>query len=114
VAATPTTPEALLAALDAVDDGQRAKVLAAAPRELRAKFRAMMTYREMAAAPTAQEEFSRKLDAAPDDAARLAILAGSARGFLAEWRWWRSAADDTAARRYLALANQGRETGSDY
>jgi hypothetical protein len=58
----------------------------------------------IAAETAALAEFSRKLDAAPDDDARLAIIAATDPTLVAEWRWRLTATVDDWRRRYLHLA----------
>jgi hypothetical protein len=107
----------LLAALDAVpDDASRARLLAAASRDLRAQLNALLAYRELSA-PSAQEaafaEFSRRLDAAVDDAERAAIIAGTDKTFRSEWAWRQDATEDDWRRRYLASSGAVRENEAD-
>lgn len=117
----PTTPEALHAALEAApDDAARARLLAAASRDLRAQFNAMLVYRQLnadvEAACTAQaaafEAFTRLLDAAADDAGRAAIIAATDKAFVAEWTWRVDATADDWRRRFFALANPDEDAAA--
>jgi hypothetical protein len=114
-----TDADRLLEALDAApDDAARLALLSAAPRTVREQLNAELIYRkfmtdtdaEVAAEQAAFDGFARDLDAAPDDAARLRIIATAhadpQRGaaWLAEWRWRRTATCEDWMRRYLMAA----------
>jgi hypothetical protein len=120
----------LLDALDAAqDDAERMALLNAAPRRVREQLRATLFYRKfmsdvevaVAAQQAAFDAFSRQLDAAPDDDARLRIIAGAqadpqrGRKWLAEWSWRLNATVEHWRRRYLAAACYGElSSGSSF
>jgi hypothetical protein len=110
----------LLAALDAArDDAERLALLNAVPRKVREELAAELCYRKfiadtaaaVAAERAALAAFSRELDEAPDDSARLRVIAtaqadpGRGPAFVTEWSWQRNATEDDWRRRYLAAAN---------
>jgi hypothetical protein len=112
-----TTGYDLLAALNAApDDAARLALLSAAPRKAREQLKAELIYRSVidgAAADVARQraafdKFSRELDAAPDDDARLRIIAAvqadPKRGpeWLAEYSWQRTATVEDWRKRYVA------------
>ena len=103
--------ETLLAALDAADDDEaRAALLAAAPQEVREQLSHTLAYRrfitDVARATEAEQhrrdEFTRSLDSAVDDAARIAIIRAADPAMVAEWRWRARATEDAWLRRYMA------------
>jgi hypothetical protein len=112
----------LLAGLDAApDDPARLALLNAAPRKVREALSHQLWYRKFisdsadasAAQQAAFDAFSRQLDEATDDDARLQIIAAAQadpqRGhdWLAEWSWRRTATEEDGRRRYLAAVNGG-------
>ena len=120
----------LLEALNAAqDDAERMALLNAAPRRLREQLNACLFYRKFmadteAAVATQQaafDAFTQQLDAAPDDAARLRLIAAAqadpqrGRAWLSEWSWRRTATLDHWRRRYMAAAYYGDpSTGSSF
>lgn len=111
--ATPLDTVATLhAALDgAPDDEARAALLAAASDETRSQLANVLAYRRFIAdvARAAEnderkrEDFTRLLDAAVDDATRVAIIRAADPAMVAEWRWRASATEESWKRRYMAL-----------
>lgn len=111
--ATPLDPVVtLLAALDvAPDDEARAALLAAASDETRSQLANVLAYRRFIAdvARAAENDerkrsdFTRLLDAAVDDATRVAIIRAADPAMVAEWRWRASATEESWKRRYMAL-----------
>lgn len=105
----------LSAALDAAGtDEERSALLAAAPRKVRERLNATLTYRKLVSdADNPYAAFTSALDAAPDDDARRALIAAARRdpkrgaAFLSEWTWRRTATADDARRRYLAMIGGG-------
>lgn len=111
-----TEVDALLAALDAAkDDAERAALIDAAPPQVRKRLNAALVYRRViygtpaeAAAERAYGEFTERLTAAVDDAARVRLIdaarADPQRGpaWLAEWSWRRTATSDEVMKRYFA------------
>jgi hypothetical protein len=115
---SPTTPEALLAVLDAArDDTVRSALLSSASRELRQKLKTLLVCRRFGvqvaanirAEAAAFAEFSRTLDTAVDDAARLAIIEAAQRdpqrgaAWVSEWQWRLTATAEDWRRRYLKM-----------
>lgn len=110
--ATPPDPATtLLAALDtAVDDKARATLLAAASDETRSQLAHTLAYRrfivDVARATVDDErklaEFSRALDVAADDVARVAVIRAADPAMVAEWRWRAKATEESWLRRYMA------------
>jgi hypothetical protein len=109
--------EELLAALDAApDDAARIALLGAAPRRVRETLQSELIYRkvmtdssgECAAEAAAYAAFTRALDDAACDMARMAIIEAAERdpqrgpAWLAEWNWRRTATTEDWARRYFA------------
>lgn len=107
----------LSAALDtAATDEERSALLAAAPRKVRERLNATLTYRKLIAdvdTNSPYAAFEAQLDAAPLDNARRALIAAAQRdpkrgtAFLSEWTWRRTATADDSRRRYLALVGGG-------
>jgi hypothetical protein len=104
--------DALVAVLDAAtDDTERATLLAAASEGMRRKLRVRLGYlrfieetdRKVQDDRRRYAGFTEALEAAPDDAARLAIVRPTDPKFLAEWRWHQTATEDSRRKRYLAL-----------
>ena len=96
----------------AADDAERLALLEdAAPQDLE-RLHAELAYRAMiaetsaaiAAERRAHAKFSAALEAAADDAERLAVIEAARRShgsaWLAEWAWWCSAPYDAHVRRY--------------
>lgn len=110
--AQPCEADVLLDGIEgAVDDAERATLLAAAPEATRRQLRVRLQYRrfievtdrEGEAMRRKLVEFTAVLEAATDDAARLAIIGGADPKFLAEWRWCSTATADIRRKRYLAF-----------
>ena len=111
-----TEAHTLLAALDAATcDAERSALIAAAPLAVLDALRATLAYRtlidgtarEMQEEATAQAAFTRSLQAAPDDAARLAIIRATAPAFVAEYQWVQRATSDRWMKRYLQMIHFG-------
>jgi hypothetical protein len=95
----------------AADDTERAALLEAASAEELARLSGDLAYRsliaESSAAVAACDAFSEALAEAPDDEARLKVIA-QARAehggdWLAEWTWWRTATPLDASSRWQEL-----------
>ena len=120
----------LLESLDtAQDDAERMALLNDAPRRVREQLRAALFYRKfmsdletaVATQQAAFDAFSRQVDAALDDDARLRIIAGAEadpqRGckWLAEWSWRLHATVEHWRKRYLAACCYGESSsGSSF
>ena len=104
--------DALLLALDAAtSDAERAAVVAATSSAVLDQLHAALTYRafiaatdrELAADEAARAAFTRSLQDAPTDAARLAIIRSTPPAFVAEWSWVQRATPERWQKRYLQL-----------
>jgi hypothetical protein len=99
---------------DATDDTERTALLKAASAEDLARLSAELAYRrlmaESAAAAAASDAFTASLASAPDDQARLKLIAEARTEhgdeWLAEWAWWRKATQLEASTRWQELVRR--------
>jgi ATPase subunit of ABC transporter with duplicated ATPase domains len=107
-----TEVDTLLAALDgATCDDERAVLIAGASFAVLDQLRATLTYRTFMAQTAAdavdeaaaQAAFTRSLQDAADDQARLAIIRATDPRFVGEWQWQQRARPEDFRKRYMAM-----------
>jgi hypothetical protein len=103
--------DALLAKLeDAADDDARSALVAIAPTDVLDQLRATIAYRSMGVdierkvreEVEAHDAFTRSLQDAPDDAARLSVIRAADPEFVSAWQWRQRATHAHWPKLYLA------------